>query len=202
MPIITFIKDIFAAAKGPYHRNVGRHTQRFCAKAVKVAGNQVQKKIFFVAAICADEFIAAVTGMDNKRQPVFPDRTVRNKLNRQQMTTALRAYMSAVLVLISSYKEGLLTHSGLQEPELLQAWCAVFEYGPSDMQLFDDMLLPAYRQGGIAALAAGLAQAVFNQVMTGSTALSLAEADALQTILLEDAAAVIRVLQPGTGVAS
>jgi hypothetical protein len=202
VPIITFIKDIFAAAKGPYHRNVGRHTQRFCAKAVKVAGNQVQKKIFFVAAICADEFMAAVTGVDNKRQLVFPNRTIKKKLNRQQMTAALRAYMSAVLVLISSHKEGLLTQAGLQEPELLQAWCSVFEYQPADMQLFDDLLLPAYRQGGIDALAAGMAQAIFDQVMTGSEALSLAEADALQASLLDDAAAVIRVLQPGAGVAS
>lgn len=202
MPVITFIKDIFAAAKGPYHRNIGRHTQRFCARAVRVAGNQAQKKLFFVAAICADEFMAAVTGMDSKGQLIFPNRTVNKKINKQQMTAALRAYVSAVLVLISAHKDGLLLQAGLAEHELLQAWCTVFEYGPADMQLFDDILLTAYRQGGLSSLADSLAQAVFAQVMTGREAVSPAEAEALQASLLDDAAAVIRSLQPGTEAAS
>ncbi|QDR79012.1 hypothetical protein [Sporomusa termitida] len=202
MPIITCIKDIFAAAKGPYHRNVGRHTQRFCARAAKIAGNEVQRRIFLVAAICADEYMAAVAGVDNQRQVAFPRRQRKKKISKQQMTAALRAYVSAVLVMISTHKEGLLTQAGLTEAELLQAWCEVFEYQPEDMRLFDEVLLPAYRQGGTAGLAAGLAQAVFDQVMAGGEAVGAGESEALQAVLLDDAAAVIRVWQPGSEAAS
>jgi len=198
MPVITFIKDIFSAVKGRYHRNVGRHTQHFCTKAVKIACNQIQKKLFFVAAICADEFIAALIKVDNKRQlEAFHSRNLKNKLTKQQVTIALRAYLSGMLVLISPHKEGLLAQTGFEEQELLHAWCSIFEYQPSDMHLFDKVLLPAYRHEGISGLSAAVAQAIFTQAMTDCQAMTPAEAGVLQAILLDDAAAAIRVLQPG-----
>jgi hypothetical protein len=48
VPIITFLQDVFSIAKGPYHHKIGRHTQRFCSKAAKYSGNEMQRKYFLL----------------------------------------------------------------------------------------------------------------------------------------------------------
>lgn len=196
MPIITFLQDIFAATKGRYYRTVGRHTQKFCSKAVKLSVNDAQKRIFFVTAICADEVIAALMGVAQKRQlGSFNARTLKQKLPKQQITAALRVYMSGILTLTSSHKQALLAVSGMQEEELLHVWCKVFDYSPSDMDLFDTALLPAYRQGGIITLSTLVGKSILEHLFVTNEAMSPAETKFLQNIMLEDAAAVIQIVQ-------
>lgn len=196
LPIITFLQDIFSVVKGPYHRKIGRHTQRFCSKAVKNSANEVQKKVFFITAICADELIAALIGVDNKRQVKhFGRRVLKQKISKQQITAALRMYISVILTLISSYKEVLLQQTGMQEQELLHTWCRVFEYLPADKQLFDEVLLPAYQQGGIDGLSQLVGENILDQLFLENEDLSLSERSVLQNIMISDAAAVVRVLQ-------
>lgn len=195
MPIITFLQDIFAATKGPYYRKVGRHTQTFCNRAVKNAKNELQKKLFFVAAICADELIASFIGADDKRQvAAFKKRDLQKTIRKRQITTAMRVYLSAVLLLTSAQKELLLTNAGMTEQELLHAWCSIFEYTPADMQLFDTVLLPAYQQQGLEALSQTAGKAMLEQLFLTQAELNPAEQETLQNIMLEDAAAVLRVL--------
>ena len=198
MPIITFLQDIFSAAKGPYHRKVGRYTQRFCSRAAKGSTNEMQKKIFLIAAICADELIAGLLGLDNKRQVTpFKGRTLKQKLTKQQVTAALRIYLSAILILISSQKKLVLQKTGLQEQELLKTWCSIFEYSPFDIQLFNGVLLQSYQQGGIDGLDIRVGKNIIEQLFVGNEALSTLERSTLQKIMLEDAAAVVRVLHTG-----
>lgn len=195
MPIITFLQDIFAATKGPYYQKVGRHTQTFCKRAVKNAKNELQKKMFFVAAICADELIASLVGVDDKRQvAAFKGRALQKTIRKKQITAALRVYLSTILVLTSVQKELLLTNSRMTEEEMLHVWCSIFEYTPADMQLFDTILLPAYQQQGLEELSQTAGKAMLEQLFSTSTELNPAEQETLQNIMLEDAAAVLRVL--------
>ena len=196
MPIITFLQDIFAATKGRYYRTVGRHTQKFCSKAVNMSVNDAQKRIFFVTAICADELIAALMGVDKKRQVgPFNNRILKQKLSKQQIAAALRVYMSGILTLASTHKDALLAESGMQEEELLHVWCKVFDYSPSDMDLFDAVLLPAYRQGGIITLSTLVGKSILEHLFVTNEAMSSVETALLQNIMLEDAAAVIQIVQ-------
>jgi hypothetical protein len=196
VPIITFLRDVFSMAKGPYHRKIGKHTQRFCSNAAKYSRNEVQKRIFLVAAICADEFIATLLRLENKRpDDPFKGRTLQNKIAKQQVTGALRIYMSAILTLISSRKDVLLQKTGMQEQELLHMWCSMFEYLPPDIKVFNEWMLPVYQQDGIDGLNMLVGKNVIDLFFIEKDALSLSEAEALQKIIVEDAAAVVRILQ-------
>jgi len=195
MPIITFLQDIFSAVKGPYHRKVGRHTQRFCSRAVKRSTNQMQRKTFFIVAICADEFIASLIGVDDKRQvEPFKGRTLQQKISKKQVRAALRMYMSAILTLVSAQKGLLLQQMHLDEQQLLHTWCSIFEYLPTDMQLFNDML-PEYQQGGMEGLCKLAGHHILSQLFMDNGLLSPAEMECLQKIMAEDATAVVRTLK-------
>ncbi|WP_378956589.1 hypothetical protein [Pelosinus sp. sgz500959] len=183
-------------AKGPYHRHIGRHTQKFCSKAVKRSNNETQKKIFFVAAICADELIASLIGVDNKRQIApFKVRKLKNKILKPHITMALRIYMSALLTLISVEKKLLLQQTGMDEDGLLQAWCWIFEYLPSDMKLFDEVMMPSYQQGGIERLGFLVGKELSKRIFEDDHANSPEEIKILQDIMVEDAAVIMGLLQ-------
>lgn len=196
MPIITFLQDVFSIAKGPYHQKIGRHTQRFCSRAAKHSENEVQKKIFFVAAICADEFVATLLRLKNKKSlDPFEGRILQNKIAKQQIVRVFRVYISALLTLMSSQKERLLEKTGMQEHELLHLWCSIFEYSSFDMQMFNEFMLPVYRQEGIDGLSILLGENALNQLFIVNDVLSPFEIEKLQKIIVEDAAALLRVLQ-------
>lgn len=195
LPVITFLQDVFSAVKGPYHRKIGRHTQRFCSRAVKRSTNEMQKKVFFITAICADELIASLIGVDNKRQvAAFKGRTLKAKIAKKQITMALRVYMSGILTLISSHKELFLQQINMEEQQLLQTWCQIFDYVPSDMKLFDEVLLPTYRQGGIKSLSMSVGENILQPLFLESDGLSSSEMECLECIMVEDAAAVVHAL--------
>lgn len=182
--------------KGPYHRKVGRHTQKFCSRAVKRSTNETQKKIFFIAAICADELIASLIGVDNKRQvDPFKVRTLKTKILKPEITMALRVYLSALLTLVSVQKKALLQRTGMEETELLQTWCSIFEYLPSDMQLFDEVMLPMYQQGGIESLSALVGREIVEQLFLVNDTMSPVEMNILQNIMVEDATALVGLLE-------
>jgi hypothetical protein len=203
VPVITFLQDIFSIAKGPYHRKIGRHTQRFCRKAVKHSTNKVQQKMFLVAAICADELIATLLGLENKRQVnPFQNRTLKNKIAKQQVVRILHVYLSAILTLMSSQKDRLLQRIGMEEQKFLYIWCSIFEYLPSDMQMFNELMVPVYQQEGIDGLSILVGQNILEQLFVVNDVLSTSEVETLQKIIVEDAAAVVRFLQTDKAEAS
>ena len=195
MPIITFLQDIFSFAKGPYHRRIGRHTQRFCRRTVKHSANQVQKKMFLVTAICADEFIATLLGLENKRQiHPFQSRILKDKLGAQQIISVFPVYMSTILNLLSSQKERLLQKAHMEEQHFLYSWCFIFEYSPADIKMFNEWMVPVFQQEGIRSLSTLIGQNVLEQLFIVDDALRTSELETLQKIISEDAAAVARVL--------
>ena len=67
MPLMKFLHDALISTKGPYERYVGRHTREFCKKADRQAKTPIQRKIWFTAAISADEVIASLAGLEKRR---------------------------------------------------------------------------------------------------------------------------------------
>ena len=79
----------------------------------------------------------------------------------------------------------------MPERELLEFWCRIFEYQPADMQVFDQVLLPAVVGGGVSALAEIAAAAMAEILFASPGKITKKEAEALEIVLLDDAARII-----------
>lgn len=197
IPVITFLHDLFSVTKGPYHRLVGRYTQRYCSRAVQRSTHELQKKVLFIAIAGADHVVARLLGVQGKgRAQLFSQSAISKKVTKQQVNLALRGYASAILVLLGSNKALLLEKTGVNETKWMQLWCWVFEYGPPDMQLFNEVLLPAYQQGGFAGLAAATDKVISDTLSVagngdGEQALNLTT---VQDALTTDLSAISRAL--------
>jgi len=155
-----------SSGKGQYRRLLGNHTHLFCSRAVTRATNEIHKKILFIASAGADDFMAKNIGVqvDKKKKVFFP--TKKNPLgknvNSKNCATALRVYLSALMILLTNDKDVLLEKTGLNELEWLNSWCWVFEYGAEDKDVFNSELITKYQQEGLA----GLVQATLNMINT------------------------------------
>lgn len=181
--------------KGKRFRLVGRHTQDFLSRAAKrSAANELQKKVFFIAAVCADEITAAMLKLEIKPEMrAFKNRQVRQRVPAAAITTAMRVYISALLVAISSQKASLLDKMHMEEAAFLEIWCWAYGYQPADMVTFNEMLLPSYQQKGIESLAACAGGQIAQILFEGSDALSKAEIKTITKTLTNDAAAILSV---------
>ena len=153
MPVITFFQYVASLAKGPYHRLVGRHSQRYCQRAVQKSGNDCQKNLLTLATVAADDVVAGMLGLSSGQDKNIFEKRPYRKISKNQATRAMRVYASALLALLGNRKELLLEKAGLPERELLAFWCRIFEYRADDMQIFDQTLLPAVVGGGLPGLA-------------------------------------------------
>jgi len=192
MPVLTFLHDLFPFARGPYERIVGRHTRRFCSRAAQKSGNEAQKRVLFVAAVCADELLAAIFGVSKKNPPNGQSGLGKPGADKKKVLGAMRIYLSALLVLLGNRKELMLQKTGVDESKFLQLWCQVFEYKPADMQRFDQEFVPAYQQQDLAELASAAATLVSKQLYGGPGGI---EAALIQERLFDDVSAIIRVLE-------
>jgi hypothetical protein len=195
MPVLTFLRDALASAKGPYDRRVGRHTRTFCRRAERYAKTPVQRRIWLSSVISADEVIASMAGLD-KRRPLgaLAGWQVRPKLDRRSYLEALRAYLSALLLLYGTCKEDLLSKLGLTEGEFMQAWQAVFQYDAADKAIFDDALTPAFRERGIDGLVAATGELIRDTLFQPDSPFGKQEQSALQDLMVDDLAALKRNL--------
>lgn len=184
MPVLTFVNYLYSFTQGPYYRLLGRHTRRYCTRAAQKAGGEAAKRALAVAAVSADEALAPLLGVSRQGGSGSPPR----KPKAAAVAAALRVYLSALLVALSDHKDTLLAKTGRGERDLLSLWCAVFEYSPEDMQTFDQELVPAYRRGGAAGLAAAAEVAIAARLGIEPPP------EALTRPLAADAAAVLRSL--------
>ena len=149
MPLMKFLHDALISTKGPYERYVGRHTREFCKRADRQSKTPIQRKIWFTAAISADEVIASLAGLEKRRSlGALAGWQVQPKADRKSYPKALRLYLSALLLLYGTCKEELLDAFGLAEQEFMKAWQSIFQYDAADMAVFDDILTPAFRTRG------------------------------------------------------
>ena len=186
MPILTFFNYLYAFTQGPYYRTIGRHTRRYCTRAVQKAGGVPAQRALLVAAVGAEEYLAPLLGVNSKDKTAAP----RQGVKAAAITDAMRIYLSALLVMLGERKAAVLERTGLSERELLRLWCAVFEYKAADMQRFDQEFIPVYQYRGIDGLAAEACA-----VLAPLPGLGEPCPEALKAALLADATAVIRVLE-------
>jgi hypothetical protein len=76
-------------------------------------------------------------------------------------------------------------------------WCFIFEYLSSNMQLFNELLLPAYQHDGIDGLSMSVGKSVIDQLFVVNDALNSFELEFLQRTMVEDVTAVLRLLEAG-----
>jgi hypothetical protein len=195
MPVLKFLQDALASTKGPYERYVGRHTRTFCQRADSQSKTPIQRKIWFTAAISADEVIATLAGLDKRRQVgALAGWLVQPKANRRRYLNALRAYLSGLLLLCGTCKGELLEALGLTEQEFLQAWQSIFQYDAADMALFDDILTPAFHSKGIDGLVDAVGALIRDELFLPSSPFGRQEQSALQDLMIDDMAAIKRHL--------
>ena len=186
MPVITFLSDLFSLTKGAKYRLVGRHTQKYSLRiADRSRKHPFQKRIMLIALAGADEWVSDC--LENK--------LFQGKPSKIQVLSAMRSYLSTVLILLGNQKDVLLQKLGYDEAQWMNLWCQVFEYQTDDMRRFDSVFLDAYRNGGFE----GLIKAV--QSSKDSTTADLIETegqllntDSLRNCLAKDLGAIARIM--------
>src|SRR5512137_770453 len=154
MPVLTFLQDALAYAKGPHYRHIGRHTKNFCMRAVRQSKTAAEKRVWLTTAISADEVIASLAQLE-KRRPLGPLESWKvrpKKIKPANYLKALRIYLSSLLLLYGSCKDELLKKTGMPEGDFMKAWMYVFQYDGTDKTIFDQTLTPAYREKGLEGL--------------------------------------------------
>ena len=153
----------------------------------------------FTSAISADEVIASLAGLEKRRAlGALAGWQIHPEADRKNYPKALRLYLSALLLLYGTCKEQLLEVFGLTEQEFMEAWQSVFQYDADDMAVFDEILTPAFRNGGIDGLvaAAGGSSGMLSSCLQS---LRKQEPSVLQDLMIDDLAAVKRHLDNARG---
>jgi hypothetical protein len=186
MPVITFLSDLFSLTKGAKYRLVGRHTQRYSLRIADRSRNHpVQQRIMLIALAGADEWVS----------DCLKNSSPQEKPSKIQVLSAMRSYLSAVLILLGTHKDVLLQKLEYDEAQWMNLWCQVFEYQADDMSRFDSVFLDAYRNGGFEALIEAV-QSSKDSATPGSmeTENRSQNTDSLRNSLAKDLAAIARIM--------
>ncbi|QJW46612.1 hypothetical protein HA075_12780 [bacterium BFN5] len=192
MPVITFIKDIMAKARGAYYYQVARHTQLFCQRAASQADNPQQRRMFFVCAAAADEAISGLLklGPGSNQSDYILRRT--GKVSKQAVLGAMKVYLSALLVLLGTQRDQVLASTVLDEQVLLKKWCSIYDYNIEDRQLFNETLLTAFKSGGLEALTQATGHYMLSSIFITASPLESKELSAIERALVVDLTAILR----------
>lgn len=184
-----------SSGKGPYRRLVGKHTQQYCSRADSRSTNEFQKKILFIAAAGADDFISKLLGIQAAQQKWTFSRKIHNKkVTPKICAEALRTYLSALMIILAAHKELLLQKAALGEAEWLKLWCTVFEYTADDMTRFDTELLPAYQHDNFEGLVLTAGTSLFTSLCLDDNGTDQ-KLIALNDALVNDAAVILGAIQ-------
>ena len=149
MPVLTLIQDVFMAFKEPYDRYVGKFTLNYCKRIARQKLPEGLRQTLVVSAVSADEVVAALLKLDTRRDvSAFIELVPRQKPKAKCVKFALKAYISAILVVFGNYKQQLLELAGKNEQEFIDLWLKVYSYDNDDMLLFND-LLQEYQKNGL-----------------------------------------------------
>ena len=149
-----------------------------------------------IAAVSVDEVFAALLGLDHKRNAeAFKGRHSCRKLHRKELLTTVRYYLSALLIMCSTFKGILLAKVEMPENDFMAGWRSAFEYSPADMQMFDEKLASAFRSKGVKGLVAVLGQQMVNTLFQEKQPLNEIEAASLRDMILDDMAAIKRYVE-------
>jgi len=200
MPVITFLSDLISLTKGPYYRLVGRHTQHYSLRAARrAAKNEKLKRVLSLGLVGADDWVAAYLGVPAKpSKSQLPLPAPHAKPAKILVVYSLKAYLSALLLLLGSQKAQLLERLDMDDRQLLDMWCQVFEYNPDDMKLFDEILSETYRQNGFDGLIQATRDAVVAKIpLPIIIENQTLELSSLASSLVKDLTAIQRFLGSG-----
>jgi hypothetical protein len=196
MSIITRIQDALSGEKRTHYRRIGKHMIHFCKRASKLAVNEHQRRVLMSAAISVDEVVAALLGLEQKRNVAsFRERRAGSPVPREEILSAMKSYLSALLIICSTFKEALLAKTGMRENDFMAAWRSAFEYSPADRRIFDEELVPAFRDHGMSGLLDALGRFMVGILFQDKHPLSGPEVASLQGLLLDDTAAIQRYIE-------
>lgn len=196
MPVLTFLQDALAFAKGPHYRHIGRHTKNFCMRAARQSKTAVERRVWLTTAISADEVIASLARLE-KRRPLGPLEAwqVRpKKIKPANYLKALRIYLSSLLLLYGSCKDELLKKMGMPEGDFMKAWQYIFQYDGTDQTIFDQTLTPAYREKGLEGLVRATGELLRERLFLPESPLGSEELASLREIMVDDLTALKRNL--------
>ncbi|MFP5259891.1 MAG: hypothetical protein ACLGQH_12785 [Acidobacteriota bacterium] len=189
-----------SAAKGPYQKLIGRNTQSYCTRAVRQASCDAHKRILFVVAAGADAFVAGRLGLPGKSGGRGQSRAeVARELTHKEVARAMRIYASAALIALGPSRDVVLGASGLGEAAFMDKWRAVFDYRPDDMEVFNQILLPASRSRGLCGLAEEASGLIDAALWRGDAEAAPAEAWSLTDALFRDVAAILNAPKEEAG---
>jgi hypothetical protein len=196
MSIINVIQDFLSGTKRTYYRKVGKQTIEFYKRASKISVNEHQRRLLMSAAVSVDEVFAALLGLDHKRNAeAFKGRHSCRKLHRKELLTTVRSYLSALLIMCSTFKGILLAKVEISENDFMAGWRSAFEYSPADMQIFDEILATTFRSKDINGLIEVLGWQIVNTLFQEKQPLSEMEAASLRDMILDDMAAIKRYVE-------
>lgn len=164
---------------------------RYCIAAAKHAANEEHKRTLYIVIAGADEFLqqccatceevaASGDSIENSR----------NTLSSANVSSAMRIYASTVLVMLGTNKESLLLESNLDENAWLNKWIMVFDYGDEDMRLFNEKLVPSYREHGSAGLLSLSASMIVETMLFIGEKYTGACIDGLKASIMKDLSAI------------
>jgi len=196
MSIITVIKNALSGKNRNYYRKVGKQTINFCKQASKISVNEHQRRILMSAAVSVDEVVAALLGLDHKRNAeTFKDRHACKRLHREDILAVMRSYLSALLIMCTIFKAILLAKVEMAEKDFMAGWRSAFEYSPADVEIFDAELAPAFRSKGMDGLVEVLGRQMVNTLFQEKQPLSEMESASLRDMILDDIAAIKRYVE-------
>lgn len=196
MSIITVIKNALSGKNRNYYRKVGKQTVNFCKQASKISVNEHQRRILMSAAVSVDEVVAALLGLDHKRNAeTFKDRHACKRLHREDILAVMRSYLSALLIMCTIFKVILLAKVEMAEKDFMAGWRSAFEYSPADVEIFDAELAPAFRSKGMDGLVEVLGRQMVNTLFQEKQPLSEMESASLRDMILDDIAAIKRYVE-------
>lgn len=196
MSIITVIKNALSGKNRNYYRKVGKQTINFCKQASKISVNEHQRRILMSAAVSVDEVVAALLGLDHKRNAeTFKDRHACKRLHREDILAVMRSYLSALLIMCTIFKAILLAKVEMAEKDFMAGWRSAFEYAPADVEIFDAELAPAFRSKGMDGLVEVLGRQMVNTLFQEKQPLSEMESASLRDMILDDIAAIKRYVE-------
>ena len=121
--VITVIQDFLSGTKRTHYRKVGKQTIKFCKRASKISVNEHQRRLLMSAAVSVDEVVAALLGLDHKRNAeAFKERHSCRRLHRKELLTVMRSYLSALLIMCAIFKEILLSKVEMSEKDFMAGW--------------------------------------------------------------------------------
>ena len=113
MPVLTFLHDALAYAKGPHYRYLGRHTKTFCSRAARQAKTPVQRRVWFSTAISADEVIGSLARLETRRpMGSLANWQVQPKADRRRYLKALHVYLVGPATALRDLQGGVACKAG------------------------------------------------------------------------------------------